>query len=123
MRTVPAFVVLVPQTLSPTTVGIGWSSNYGTEIDMTFWVLCPDCTGFLTYQNSRDPDLVCDNCGKRWTKFPGIPSGALRHAGPRYQVFQTSSSVLVSDSVTGRKLVEWIELWTGLTDIEVSITV
>lgn len=118
--------VLVPQNLSKTGVGIGWTRSEAHS-DLTFWVLCPECPGTLIYQNGRDPDLICEgSCRRRYTSFPGIPSSGLRHSGPRFQVWQTSSSVLVSeenDGVILGMIDEWIELWTGLTDIEISVTV
>lgn len=116
--------VLIPQHVSPTGVGIGWTINE-SDLDLTFYVLCPNCPGFLTYCNSRDPNMICEGCRKVWTAFCGIPSSGLLHAGPRFQVFQTSSSMATSvrdDGETLGMIDEWIELWTGLTDIETSIT-
>jgi hypothetical protein len=121
----PGIEVLIPQHLTKSGVGIGWTYN-GGDVDLTFWVLCPGCPGFLTYQNGRDPDLICEGCRKRWVSFPGIPSEQLNHKGPRFQVFQTSSSEAMSEKDDGEILGmidDWIELWTGLTGIEISITV
>ena len=114
------YEVVVPPRAAPTGIGIS-TYNYSSSSSMTFHVMCPSCCDpprFLNYQNNRDPLMVCRG-GCKFTSFPGIPESGLAHSGPRYQVMQFSSVEDLRNDLSA--FTRWIELWTGLTGVEVQV--
>lgn len=113
--------VLVPNDMALTGVGIGveWNDPTYTQKSMSIWALSPCCGTSMCYNNSRDPDIICDDCRRRYTTFPNLKHKLL-HPGPLFQVIQYNYNSLTIGEVA--EIEHYIENWTGLTGIEFSIT-
>lgn len=113
---------VVPHKVTPTGVGIAsaWAPSFYVA---SLRLLSPCCGVELIYSDKDGPDLVCvgtGGCRKKMSMFDGIETSQFRWGDDKsYSQWFPFTNTAESFQAA----VAWVERWTGLTDVVLSVEI